>query len=383
MKKRFRLDVTVRDGHYDKTTRTCKLSASSFELTEIGIHIGHTSHWEINQDDLKSWGISTINSNLDLQDKKIYRYPKLDLPRQKVDLLKEKFNVKVIRDPKKADVHVMSVKYINDILETSWTNVYELKAIFEFLKALKDNDKLTKTGLEKVREVLAGLPNDCWVELQHNYNYNNDVDTDILLNFVKEKVSIVQESHNFNRSALVKIANINLYNDIVNSNVELTLDTDIINIINSDLAVIDSDEYDNVKSMVLSSDKDNRSLALEMLANCNIEKSFDVVSGIFYWHLEFIKNTTNWNTVNVKAFRKRMFKYDGHHETSNIGSYDNYIRLLELDNKLTKFAVDATRKRLYKHILNNVVGRETSAFYIDLDDVVLSNNYVKNLEINE
>jgi len=383
MKKRFRLDISPRENHYDKTSRTCKLSSASFELTEIGVHIGHTRHWEIDQDDLKTWGIATVNNNLDLQDKKIYRYPKLDLPRQKVDLLKEKFNVQVIRDSEKADIHVMSVKYMNSILETSWTNVYEFKAIFEFLKSLKEGYKLTKSGLEKVREILAGLPVDCWIELHHNYGYNNDVDAEILVNFVKEKVLIVQETHDLNRSVLVKTANINLYNNIVNSSVEITLDTDIINIINSDLAVIDSDEYDNVKSMILSSDKDNRSLALEMLANCNIEKSFDVVSGIFYWHLELIKNTTNWNTVNVKAFRKRMLKYDGHHESSNIGSYDNYIRLLTIDNKLTKFAVDATRKRLYKHILNNVVGRETSAFYIDLDDLVLSNNYVKNLEINE
>ena len=30
--------------------------------------------------------------------------------------------------------------------------------------------------------------------------------------------------------------------------------------------------------MITSSDIDNRSLALELLANCNIEKSFDVVS---------------------------------------------------------------------------------------------------------
>ena len=49
-----------------------------------------------------------------------------------------------------------------------------------------------------------------------------------------------------------------------------------------------------------------RSIALEMLANCNVNKSFDVVSGLYYWwHYDWCKNTNNWNTVNVKALRNR------------------------------------------------------------------------------
>ena len=49
----------------------------------------------------------------DIQDKLLYRYPNLTLPRSKVDLLKDKYNVKVIRDRTKADYKIISKKYIN------------------------------------------------------------------------------------------------------------------------------------------------------------------------------------------------------------------------------------------------------------------------------
>ena len=73
---------------------------------------------------------------------------------------------------------------------------------------------------------------------------------------------------------------------------------------------------------------DNRSLAVEMLANCNIEKSFDVVSGMFWWNFDAMKNTSNWNTVNVKAMRTRMTSYQGHNGHQAIYLYDLWIRLL-------------------------------------------------------
>ena len=66
------------------------------------------------------------------------------------------------------------------------------------------------------------------------------------------------------------------------SSSELFYDTDICNIIDEgQLAVLDTSlsiRYSEIVKMITSNDIDNRSLALEMLANCNIDKSFDVVS---------------------------------------------------------------------------------------------------------
>ena len=124
--------------------------------------------------------------------------------------------------------------------------------------------------------------------------------------------------------------------------------------------------------MIDSSDRDNRSLALEMIANCNIEKSFDVVSGIYYWHYDWLKATTNWNTVNVKAFRKRMKSYEGGHNVQNIFSFNNYLNALAKDRKLTKFAVDSTREKLHTTFLGNTVGPNADVFKVDLESLYIN-----------
>ena len=384
--RRYKLTITPQEHHIDSVTKEIKLTGSAFELTDDGLHIGHTYNWNISNEDIVKWNINIGNPDVDLQDKTMYRFPKLDLPRQKVDLLKEKYNVKVIRDKDKADVHILSQKYMESILETTWNNVYEFKYVFAFLKSLKDNDKLTKTGLDKIRLLLVGLPTDSWIEINKNYfgaDYG-DTKMDLFLEFLQERISEVQKSHNFNRSVVVKPNNIKAFNDICNSTAEKVLDVDIIDVINSDLVVLESNEFTNVENMILSSDKDNRSLALEMLANCNINKSFDVVSGIYYWYIEYLRDTTNWNSVNVKAFRKKMHKYENGSELTHVGSYDRYIKLLTEDNKLTTFAVDSTKEKFYKNVLTKLVSGDHSAFNIKIEDVELSNKYpIQNLNIND
>jgi hypothetical protein len=123
-----------------------------------------------------------------------------------------------------------------------------------------------------------------------------------------------------------------------------------------------------------------------MLANCNIDKSFDVVSNLFYWQYDWLKDTSNWNTVNVKALRKRLKKYQGGTNNSMIYSYDNYIKNLIKDKKLTKFALDNTRERLYKNVLHDIGGNNANVFSISLDNVKLKDNLTDNLikeEANE
>ena len=58
-----------------------------------------SNSWELCPDDIKSMNVPNLNvtpgSDVDITDKKLYRFPKLHLPRQKVDLLKDKYNCKV------------------------------------------------------------------------------------------------------------------------------------------------------------------------------------------------------------------------------------------------------------------------------------------------
>ena len=85
----------------------------------------------------------------DIQDKLLYRYPDLTLPRSKVDLLKDKYNVKVIRDETKADYKIISKKYINNMFYGGWQSVYTKKAINHYVTDLNEHlDSQAKASLE-------------------------------------------------------------------------------------------------------------------------------------------------------------------------------------------------------------------------------------------
>ena len=133
--------------------------------------------------------------------------------------------------------------------------------------------------------------------------------------------------------------------------------------------------------MIKSSDRENRSLALEMLANCNVNASFDVVSNIYYWNYDWLKDTNNWNTVNVKALRSKMKDFEGGGSRANIYAYNNYIKNLINFDKLTQFAIDDTRKKLYKHLIRPLADSENDelVFNIDIESLQLKNKLIESI----
>jgi hypothetical protein len=107
------------------------------------------------------------------------------------------------------------------------------------------------------------------------------------------------------------------------------------------------------------------------------------VSSLYYWNWDWLKSTNNWNTVNVKAFRKRMKSYEGGRCTTSIYSFNNYIQKLIDDNKLTQYAVDETRKKLHSTLLDSLIGKGSNVFKVDLDSLQLSENLNNKILIND
>ena len=110
MRKRVKLEINCTNDTIDTNGR---LKGDAFKWNFLdGMHMYNSNSWEVRTEDMVKLGVPNLADTVDLQDKKIYRYPKLDLPRQKVDLLKERFNCKVIRDINKGET-VMGYPAIN------------------------------------------------------------------------------------------------------------------------------------------------------------------------------------------------------------------------------------------------------------------------------
>ena len=371
MRKRVKLEINCTNDTIDTNGR---LKGDAFKWNFLdGMHMYNSNSWEVRPEDMVKLGVPNLADTVDLQDKKIYRYPKLDLPRQKVDLLKERFNCKVIRDINKADVGIVSMKFFDKLIQREWGTSVSYVEMYRVLAELKNSDLLSDSALAILRDFMSQTDTTYRVSYKYNKNWGTqDAAVTKMYEFIEQITQANRSKYDDGHDWILPKENYAVYDSIINSKVTLIVDTSVCAIIDEDLAVLESEKFDEVEKMVTSSDIDNRSLALEMLANSNIEKSFDVVSGIYYWHYDWLKATTNWNTVNVKAFRKRMKSYEGNHNTQGIYSFNKYLNLLAKDRKLTKFAVDSTREKLHTTFLASLVGPSANVFKVDLDSLYIN-----------
>ena len=65
--------------------------------TNVGYLVGAKTGWKISSKIVKL-DIATEPDMIEIDGATLYRYPKLSLPRVKLDGLKDKYNVKVVRD---------------------------------------------------------------------------------------------------------------------------------------------------------------------------------------------------------------------------------------------------------------------------------------------
>jgi hypothetical protein len=376
-KKHYDLNITISAEHLTWFNGKAELGIDCFDLKENGYYVGRAESWYPNEKELASLNILSTDKAINLQDKKIYRYPNLELPRQKVDLLKTKFNVKIIRDAKLADIHIVSDKLLTNLLTINWSNSITYAQMFEVFNMLKQNDQLTESGLNKCKEFLSIIEKEAYIRINivKSYAYTSPIADDIASKLLDLEV-------NGNRDMIVKGDNIAIYDQLRNTTALIIKDIEINKIISEDLAVITEDQFDQLCKMITSSDKDNRTLAVEMLANCNVEESFDIVSYLFYWYYDWFKDTKNWSNINVRTLRKRLEYFSGSKDGNRQWPYDKYITLLETENKLTDFIVKKTIEKMYNSIIKNTFGCKNNVFAINLEAIYLVDKY-KNLIIKK
>ena len=174
MKKRYTVSWDQSHDNIEIINGKCRLKGSAFILKEYDYWVGYTDNYHLTMVDKMSLGIDFKPSDtFNIQDKKIYRFPKLDLPRQKVDLLKEKYNVKVIRDPEKADIHVVSNKLMEHIVEYNWSTSSSFKYFFDLIKSMKDEGHLTECAVTAIKNILSITGPDSMIKIENKYHYHN------------------------------------------------------------------------------------------------------------------------------------------------------------------------------------------------------------------
>jgi hypothetical protein len=317
-------------------------------------------------DPTSNLSICTIDKH-DLQDSTLYRYPKLTLPRTKMDNIKEKFNVRVTRKIDVADWKVISHKFVTSLSSYSWSSVYNVEKCKEIIN--KHKAHMSTEVYDGFMQYVNNLQQDDFIELDTNYHWNSGLPS------LKNSDEASFTSYNY-----INSENESIFDDLLASN-NLILDSQLNDFIYDDLHILTKEEYVNSRNMIKSDDRENRSLALELLANCNLNKSFDYVSMLFYFYYDYLKDTNNWNSVNVKTLRKALDDFRPHHNNHYGHYYEFYLKALIKHNQFTEFAFEECARYAFHNVVKKHMGMgDDSVFQIDLKAIKVNPKYVEKLK---
>jgi hypothetical protein len=357
--KSYKINIELGDNNLLKITR-CRAEKSVVSLSTYSDSSG-CKLFRVNTVDLKS---------VNLTDKKIFRYPKLSLPRNKVDNLKTKYNLSVTRSPENADYKIISLEYIKSLLYSKWHDTVMLSKFKEYYESTKlywDQENIENffNSIPDTKEVAITVINEL------GWGQRNLPQYDVIYKLTESDSSVEyfyvdDEKH---------------VEDIQNAN-DLILDVHLASLTLEDSVVLSHEDYENITRMIKSNSKDDINIALELLANCNIEKSMDIVALIFYNNHGILKDmSNNWNSVNVKALRKRLNSFIPY-GPKNVRYYDRLVKSLLAEKSLTEFAFKIISIDMLNHLTTSVGFNSQSVFDIKLSDIKLKPEFQQRLKVN-
>tara|TARA_R110001632_G_scaffold27526_4_gene73864 strand:+ start:301 stop:1509 length:1209 start_codon:yes stop_codon:yes gene_type:complete len=324
-----------------------------------------------------------LNYNLkikgsDIQDKLLYRYPNLTLPRTKVEILKDKYNVKIIRDVSKSDYQIISHNFVEKMFVHTWQTLYSKQSIVEYVN--KFIKFFTTDAAVSLTEFLSKIPEDSFINMSINRNWNDD------FNFISNLVDTnnIKEKDSLTTALILK--SYKDFNNINNDKSNLILDEDVSKICSEDSVIITEEQYDSLFSIFKSEDNDNIAIGLEVLANCNLEESLDKASLLYFFYANKLRYSKNWNSINVKALRKRLDSagtmWSNHNR--HIGGHEKLFKFLKNNNSITEFAYRKAIDSISNTILDDIGLAKSSVFKLKLTDIKLSEEFaIKEVNPNQ
>tara|TARA_R110001632_G_scaffold211384_1_gene336879 strand:- start:6128 stop:7357 length:1230 start_codon:yes stop_codon:yes gene_type:complete len=309
----------------------------------------------------------------DLKDKSFYRTPNLDLPQMKVQNLKDKHNISITRKKDVADYIVTSDKYVENLFNWSYKDVYNIHEYKSYLEHIDGNIN------DEVRQKLNSLA---------DYIESNDKEAHVYLSIRFESWNFSSQIKNVFQEAAGPLAKggVSPYYckdeemfytlQYASSSDQLVKDINLLHLCNEDSVVLAPKDCKTISDMINSNDDQSASLALEMMANCNVEASYDKIALIFAFYDHKLRYCSNWNHINVKSLRKTMKGVNSVDEGNSGHGFNTLVRHLKDKNVLTEFAVGAITNKMCKTVLKYVhLTSEGSVFDVKASDLKLKSEF--------
>ena len=368
MSKLYKINMRLNEAQKE-------FSYTNMTVETLGQFIVSSDSWNLPiKEILKEESVSFINvSKNDLKNKSLYRTSKIKLPRNKLDLLKTELGLSVTRSMDKCDYIVTSESFITDAVTNSWS---------KFL-TLDDVEKLFASNAFKcmipdhvIVPFIQLLPDDGVFELNFDHSWGHKMQNEV--NRMHDLVKQVGSNNKY--TWYVKESMYADYKAITSCN-NLVKDSRIVELCNSNLHVLSEEEFKSFNTIFKeSSSDDDKSMALEMMANCNLDKCLDKVTFLYYMHYETLRCCKNWNHINVKTLRKALI--DPRYSDDVSIHYEKLSKFLIEKNMFSEFIV----KEILALIVNQGIRRfgfNKGMFELDPQDIKISEKYKSAIVKNE
>ena len=361
MKKIYRIDLNcVNERDFN------------FNATHMGYYIRNKdsrNYSELNIEDYvkclkpdSKWLTANVN--------KIYRLPHLQLSRDKLSMLQEKCKFKNTRKIDDADLVVVGKGTIEKMTKTCWTGTNQLtnntrSKIISVIDSSKMSDKIKTL----VKEQLDPIEDDCYFNISTSYYYY-DTKNDYT-KFHEDFIDCLNTKSNY--LDYIPLEMYNSYNSIMSSNYSFVSDEHMNKLCTEDSVVLTKETFKNIHKLITSPDKENVTVGMTMMANCNEEESKTYLALLFAFDSENMKVSNIWNTVNFKSLKKLYEKYINLQLGQWGNAYDYLIKNMCKDKCLTIFASRVIANTMFTRVLSGYSGAGTreSVFTLSASDLKL------------
>lgn len=258
-----------------------------------------------------------------------YFLPGVSIPRVKLKDLGSQYGIKIVRDPDKASHIFAGRKTGFNLFDDNWYHTCDTQSFIEFIESCKEGNHIDSYYYDKLKTALEFYTEDVVIL---GDNFTAKVFTEVNLPFSLDKVYYGDKGVTRNRQTFHKVADAHkdLYDAIVSK--QLTQEVALMPYINGpEAVVIDADMHKAISDMFMSSDKENWTVAMEIMANCDYVGSILYLVDLFYDFGSRISDMPSRNHVNFKALKSYM-GFDRHLSPG----MDDCVEILRDKNALTR-----------------------------------------------
>ena len=299
--------------------------------------------------------------NLTVGDK-FYFLPGVSVPRIKLKDLASSHKIKTVRDIQDATVIFTGKKTMHTMTEYNWQHTVNKDALLVFLASAKENGNITDYEYEKLVPVISSSTED---KLCTNYQtIRLTMDTDIPYRIESSQYD------GSNKFVTIDPDYSDLYHAIQTREL-YTEDALYPHLNGPDATIIDEGMYESISEMFRSSDNDNCTLAMEIMANCDYNESIAYLGLLFNLYGSKIYTMRSKNHVNFKS----LMNYMGNSPSSPSMDKDEIVKSI-LDKGLLK----AANAKILMDAFSHELGYGGNSKYFRIKSVCFSSAVDKALE---